>query len=73
MVGPRGKVFRIEVFRRLENAILRLIFADAVLHKIAILLMFCKQNSQKVCCIFLRIYSLLLGPPCLGPKNKMLK
>ena len=34
-------------------------FANAVLRKIATLLMFCKQNSQMVCCTFFRIQSLL--------------
>ena len=42
------KVFKIKVIRRLENIILRLVFANAVLRKITILLMFRRQNSQKV-------------------------
>ena len=59
MVGQGGKAFKVEVLRRLENSILRLVFAHAVLHKITIVLMCCKQNSQMCCCTFLHIQSLL--------------
>ena len=41
-VGPVEKIFIIKALRRLENAILRLVFANAVLHKTPILLRFCK-------------------------------
>ena len=58
MIAPGGKLFKIRLSGGLENTILRLVFANAVLHKISILLMFCKQNSQ-VCCTFRRIQSLL--------------
>ena len=58
MIGPAEKIFKIKILRRLENASLRLVFEISVFHKIAILLMFCKQNSQ-VCCTFLRIQRLL--------------
>ena len=44
-VRPGKKRFKIKVLRRLENAILRLIFANKALHKIAIMLMLWKQNS----------------------------
>ena len=62
MVGPRLKVFKIKVLRRLENAFLRLVVASTVLHKIAILLMFCRQNSQKLCCTFLHIQIFIREP-----------
>ena len=38
MVGPREKMFKINVLRKLENAILRLVFANIVFHTKAILL-----------------------------------
>ena len=33
MVGPGEKIFKKQLLRRLENAILRLVFENAVLHK----------------------------------------
>ena len=54
IVGPGGHIFRIKVLRRLENAMLILVFANAVLYKMPSLLLFCNQISQKVCCTFLR-------------------
>ena len=41
-VGPAERIFKIKALRWLENAILRLVFANAVLHKTPILLRFCK-------------------------------
>ena len=40
MVGPGDNMLMIKVFRRLENAILRLVFANIVFHTKAILLIF---------------------------------
>ena len=40
MVEPGEEMFNIEVLRRLENAILRLVLANTVLHKRVILLIF---------------------------------
>ena len=33
IVGSEEEIFKIKVLRRLENTILRLVFANAVLHK----------------------------------------
>ena len=41
MAGPVEKNFKVKVLRRLENADLRLVSANKVLHKITVLLMFC--------------------------------
>ena len=60
MVGSGEKIFKVKVLRRLESAISRLVFANQVLYKRAMLLMSAgKQNPQKNCCTFLRIQSLL--------------
>ena len=41
MVGHGEKIFKTKVLRKLENAILRLVFGNIVLHKLV--------TSQKVC------------------------
>ena len=38
MVGPGEKIFDMKIFRRLEEAVLRLVLANAVFHKRGILL-----------------------------------
>ena len=57
-LGPE-KSFQIRGSQKVKNAVLRLVFANTVLHEVAILLMFCKQNSYKARWTFLRIQNLL--------------
>ena len=65
MVGPGGGS------QKAGKRYFEIGFANAVLHTIAILLMLCRQNSQRVRCTFLRIQSLLWAPPRSGPKKKV--
>ena len=47
MVGP-GEKFQVNVLKRQENAILRLVFANAIFHKRAILLIFQTEFTECV-------------------------
>ena len=69
MVGPEEKIFQIKVLRRLENAILRLVFVDAVLHKIAILLILYAGFTENVPDIASYLES-TIGPTMVGSGQK---
>ena len=63
-MGPR-KIFKGEILRRLENAILRLVFANTVFHERAMLLISYAEYAQSLLDIISH-QEPNMGPPCLG-------
>ena len=63
MFGP-GKVFKIEVFRRLENAMLNMVFTNTK----AVLLIFSVAFTERMLDILL-YPECTMGPPWLGPEK----